>query len=350
MKTLSKTCGVIFLIFFTMTCHGNNLFNGDFRFRYQREDVTGGGTRDRLRIRFRIGKSINIGDVWLIGFGLATGGNDPRSTNETLDNSFETPDIRLDYAYAEYTKINNTRIYLGKYKGIKKSLMIFSDLLWDSDIRPEGIGMKYNMKSIGINTGMFIIDENKQDKDPVLLYIQPTIKVNITNNSKIETFITYYNFMNIVGQTLDYSSGTNTTDSLGNLLYKYNVVHGGFRITLKNTLIPFFSLFGEIAYNTAITTNNIAYLGGIKIGQTKMEKIGDWQIKYMYRYLESDSWLDIFPDSDAFGGSTNITSHEAEIKIGLSKHVYGSLDVYHSQTISANNTQNLAQLDLVWKF
>ena len=37
-----------------------------------------------------------------VGFGLASGTNDPRSTNQSFTNSFETPDIRLDYAYATY--------------------------------------------------------------------------------------------------------------------------------------------------------------------------------------------------------------------------------------------------------
>ena len=83
--------------------------NGDFRLRYQYEKKKGSNTnsgntteRDRGRIRFRLGAETKVNDQTKVLFGLATGGTDPRSTNQTLENSFELKDIRLDYAYAQY--------------------------------------------------------------------------------------------------------------------------------------------------------------------------------------------------------------------------------------------------------
>ena len=65
--------------------------------------------RDRARIRFRLGAETKVNDQTKVLFGLATGGTDPRSTNQTLENSFELKDIRLDYVYAEYAPLAGPR-------------------------------------------------------------------------------------------------------------------------------------------------------------------------------------------------------------------------------------------------
>lgn len=58
--------------------------------------------RDRYRVRARLGLITKINEQWEAGIGLASGGSDPRSTNDTLDNAFSTGDWRMDYAYAKY--------------------------------------------------------------------------------------------------------------------------------------------------------------------------------------------------------------------------------------------------------
>ena len=64
--------------------------------------------------------------------------------------------------------------------------------------------------------------------------------------------------------------------------------------------------------------------------------------------------LDIFPDSDALGGKTDIQSNEFIFEYGLGKHVTLGLDYYISERLKApaNNysREHLLQVDVVYKF
>ena len=68
----------------------------DLRLRYQTEvrdsDVK---HRHRARVRYRLGVISNPFKDVEIGFGLATGSSDPRSTNQTLGDNFSSKGINL---------------------------------------------------------------------------------------------------------------------------------------------------------------------------------------------------------------------------------------------------------------
>jgi hypothetical protein len=72
---------------------------GDFRYRYEtikEEDVD---NRNRNRIRARFHLEADVTDTVQVGFGLATGGEDPVSSNQTLGGGGSSKDVRLDLAY-----------------------------------------------------------------------------------------------------------------------------------------------------------------------------------------------------------------------------------------------------------
>ena len=57
---------------------------GDFRYRYETIDVDGKDNRSRHRIRARLSGVVQLPTNVEIGMGLATGGDDPVSSNQTL--------------------------------------------------------------------------------------------------------------------------------------------------------------------------------------------------------------------------------------------------------------------------
>jgi len=61
----------------------------------------------------------------------------------------------------------------------------------------------------------------------------------------------------------------------------------------------------------------------------------DWQAKYMYRSIGKDAVLDILPDSDAYGGFTDVKAHEYILSYGLAKNVTLDLDYYQADRIKA---------------
>jgi len=122
-----------------ISCGKDITFDCDFRLRYQWQKRDG-SRRGRERIRLRLSYSREVVRGLKLGFGFATGGDDPRSTNQTLSESFSTPDFRLNCAYVSYEPVDGLRLWGGKYAGIKKVLWVPTDLLWDSDLTPEGGG------------------------------------------------------------------------------------------------------------------------------------------------------------------------------------------------------------------
>jgi hypothetical protein len=148
---------------------------GDLRVRFERHDrdrfANSSGEdlenpRDRLRTRFRLGASWKAKEEkWEIGAGLATGGGDSTSTNDTWseDGFFETGDIRLDYAYAKHTLeipgIKKINLIAGQQKNPFKT----SWLLWDSDVRPTGFTGHADLGMVFGTFGIYDFIQNGND-------------------------------------------------------------------------------------------------------------------------------------------------------------------------------------------
>jgi hypothetical protein len=71
--------------------------SGDFRYRYQNDDVdlAGVNSRNRQRIRARPAIEARLPANLKVGFGLATGSDDPVSSNQTLGGGGSSKDINL---------------------------------------------------------------------------------------------------------------------------------------------------------------------------------------------------------------------------------------------------------------
>jgi hypothetical protein len=341
---------------------------GDFRLRYQYEKKKGSNTnsgntveRDRARIRFRLGAETKVNDQTRVLFGLATGGTDPRSTNQTLENSFELKDIRLDYAYAEYAPFAWAAFLGGR---MKNPLWEPGDLLWDTDINPEGLAAKLTGKvndrlETYLNTGAFILDENAAASDPWIYALQPGLKWKLSDSVSSNLAIAYYGGGQVKGAILDHSAGSNTNNGRRGLLYGLSAVSPSVELTVKDPLrfmglgLPYASFFGEYAHN--LPSADSGYLGGFKLGYEKVANKGQWQLRYFYTMLATNAWLDIFPDSDRYGGRTGIRGNEILFTYGLGKNWSLDLDYYRTDLTTthadtAAKTENLFQADLNFKF
>jgi len=339
----------------------NTKIKGDLRLRYQWEDKHDAPDRHRGRYRFRLGLETKVTRTIKVAAGLATGGDDARSTNQTFGDGFSTPDIRLDYAYAEWIATSWLILKAGKIKSIKKLIFRPSDLLWDSDINPEGISFllskKINHCDLFMNTGFWILDEEKKGTaDPYMWVIQPGIKYKFGKNVHLKLALAGYIFDNVKGATLtngDDESGKYNTLERGLLKYNYNSIAPSIEIGFKKPfggLIPYLAVFGDYVHNPHPSKNNNGYLFGIKFGDKKVKSQRQWQAKYMYRYLEKDAWIDIFPDSDAYSGHTDTKGHEVVFTYGLGKNVTLGIDYYYMERIKGIGRRHLLQVDWKIKF
>ena len=111
-------------------------WKGDFRYRYENIDQEGRDGRNRSRIRARTSLIGQVSDTVEVGVGLATGGDDPVSSNQTIGGGGSSKDVKLDLAYFNWSGLENTNITGGKFSNflIRPSKQ---GLMWDGDWRPE---------------------------------------------------------------------------------------------------------------------------------------------------------------------------------------------------------------------
>jgi hypothetical protein len=124
--------------------------DGDFRYRYERIDVEGSDTRSRNRIRARTNITAEVADNIDVGFGLATGGDDPVSSNQTLGGGGSSKSIALNLAYVDWEATDGLHLFAGKFKN-PLTKAGGQPLLWDGDWTPEGLALKFQRDWYFIN-------------------------------------------------------------------------------------------------------------------------------------------------------------------------------------------------------
>ena len=321
---------------------------GDIRLRYQYQDTDGGNARSRGRYRARIGIIGKPVDNFEAGVGLVSGGSNPRATNDTFSNTFETKDARMDYAYLQY-KTGGLEAIGGKFKR-QRYLYQTTDLMWDGDVNPEGFATKYTMKnaygSAFAAAGILVLDEEDGlSDDPFMYYGQLGQKFKSGNIygqiAGMYYALSDYHFLNDDGTTAfnqgEHSAGTNTDDNFGGL---------GFSAELGTK-----TDFGKISFITDYTNNlatnteeDTAYAVGLKW------KKGKWKAKYIYADLAHNSVPDFLPDSDRFNGDTGIKGHEFAVGYKVNKRVSLGLDFYATQDDVTKADQEILQLDVKMGF
>jgi len=338
---------------------------GDFRLRYQYQDkdLNDGTTfkRNRGRYRYRLYVKYPILDNLKVGFSLASGTGDPRSTNQTFTNSFEVPKINLYTAYVQYKPIEQVKIIGGQFKN-PVYFASKQDLTWDSDIRPQGIAAPikgYFIPKKGywfVTPAWYILNEFKAKEETASMGIlQAGIGWDVTDHFWFKFAPGYFYNWNVKGNNFKWSSDSNTRNADGDLIYEYNsfTLDGEFGWQKLPGYIKLVNVFGQFISSDA-DNDSKGWLAGFRFGQ-QIKKLWDWQFRYSYRYLEKDAWLDFLPDSDAYGGKTNAKGHEVRFNLGLNKHVVFAIDYYNMRKIDyapgeTSEPENVLQVDMNFKF
>ena len=349
----------------------NIKLKGDLRLRYQTkvEKTANDASKDTNigRVRLRLGLEGKINEKLFAGVGIASGSGDPRSTNISFGGYNSKKTVVLDYAYAKYSPLPWLKLVGGKML-LNDTLWEPSDLIWDTDITPEGAVLQFN-KNLGpntnlyLNTGALIVDtDTSSDNDAPMAYlIQPGVNYKFNDNLSLNGAFSLQAFQNVKNHTSSsYSSATNTgntTAGTSSYAHDYQMINPALEFSIKEPFKAFgldvesLKLYGEYVNNLAVSKGASGFSCGFKLGNNKIEKWGDWQAKYVYAMLERDAVLDVLPDSDRYGGKTGIRSHEIELQFGLAKNTFIGFDVYRSWSIiGAKAPETLVQVDLNMKF
>jgi len=354
----------------------NIKLKGDFRLRYQyKHDKAGNNVASDTsvgRVRVRLGLEGKVNDKLMAGIGIATNsGGDPRSTNITFGDKnggySSKMDVRLDYAYAKYLPFSWLTVEGGKMP-LGDVLWEPTDLVWDTDITPEG-GVFGIEKAVGSRATMFLktgplfgTADTSSNSDPVMLYlVQPGASYKFNDRVSIKGTFTLYDWTNVAGTAFPTDSWykSSNTKNGSAWAYNYRVVSPAFEATIKEPFkavglnVESLKLFAEYVNNTVVSDKNTGYAVGFQLGHAKVEKWGDWQFKYIYAMLEKDAVLDTTPDSDRYSGKTGMRSHEGALTFGLAKNTFIGVDIYRSWNINGTSRkapETLVQVDWNLKF
>lgn len=359
-------------------------FFGDMRYRhegfYNSELQANNPTRNRERIRARLGMGVNIRDEVSGRLRVVTGdAGDPISTNQTLSELFSRKPFNLDWAYVTIAPWQT--IGLDKLTGSEKPLIAItagkqpvplfvpggSELVFDGDLSPEGISETITLwdspksfaRSLKITALQWSIKELSNSSaaqlfnaaDAWMFGGQAQLQLAPTSDSTLTLSIGDYGF-----QRLDVIARERNQNSLlsitNNVRHFDNTTAGGSPVSPVGCATPFtaagciagfdggfnilnwgaqldlptpwkdfpLSFFADFAHNTDAESNDdMGYWLGFRIGQTRNK--GDFRFTYSWARTETDAVPSVFSYSD-FGrnGGTNVSGHFIALDYVLFPH------------------------------
>jgi hypothetical protein len=328
-------------------------WKGDFRYRFENIKVADISSRNRNRIRSRAQLEADISDTVKVGLGLATGGDDPVSTNQTLGGGGSTKDIRLDLAYFDWSGLSGAHFLGGKVKNFlvrtgKNALM------WDSDWRPEGLGATWNKGAFFAHgLGTWIESDSKKDNEFAWI-VQTGMNFTLGDSTRFRLGGGYAQFNpagsgSFFGDDNDFFGNSFNPETL-TYQYDYHEIEAFAEMTFELFDRPLM-LFGDYVTNTEVDENDTGYAVGFKYG--KVSGRGSWELGYVYQRLEADAVLGLLTDSDFGGGGTDAKGSIFKGAWAFHKNWHAKFTYFMNEIDLASGKPrdfNRLQLDLSFKY
>ena len=328
---------------------------GDFRTRWQSESTQTPGVNDqrsRGRIRFRLGAKIHMFKDMDIGFRMTTAGLTSRdSGNQTLDGGFTHKAFDLDQVFFRYQPIVagwHAILQGGKFK----PPFMKSEITWDSDVTVEGISQQFSRKfgdtTLDANFGQFIYDELDPGDDIIILSYQGVITQK-TGLGKFKIAAGYYDVQNTEDIATTFSGTTLLSNpsevKMFDLMGEWSEELLGKKLKIVG---EYTRNIGDLASGNADL--DTAWQLGAKYGKSG-KKFGDYDLKVIYRMVQTEAVFDVISDSDFHGGRSNARGFETGGSIGLAKGINLAFTYFDTQEERGTQRENETfQADLKFKF
>jgi hypothetical protein len=294
---------------------------GDLRYRHEMIDperVVDGSAEDaakrtRERIRARFGFDAKVTDNVKATVQFATGGDDPRSTNQTLGGTYTRKAIGVDLAYADWQFMNGTYLALGKQP--QPYWRPGQSLFFDGDITPEGGSVRFDRGMLfGSAYGWWLTEQYNSDpkgenSDANIFGAQLGLKFPLFDN-ETRIAVQYFDCGACKDNSPLYANNGNgnTTYKLPgsetNLLkYDYQILELSAQMGLSLFDMPF-AVWADYAQNLASGVEYDTVYGlGVMLGKASNAKT--WEAGVMYQSLDKDALFGQLVDSDFGDGKTD---------------------------------------------
>ncbi len=324
---------------------------GDVRLRHERIDEDGEVERARMRFRTRFGLSAKVSDDLKLIFQLATGGNNPVSTNQSFDSGFSTKDIGVDLAYVDWKINDNLTFYGGKMKNpLYKAGGV--PLIWDGDLNPEGFAMTFGKGNFFGTAGGFSAEERSSADDSLLYVLQAGLNVPVGDSMKLTAGAGYFAYTDTIGNSPFYNGSAkgNSVDINGDYIYEYKNTEIFAQLDTKAGDWPL-KIYAHATRNSEAPTADTGFAVGAKFGSAK--KDGDMEFSWTYQDVEADAVIGTFNDSDFGGGGTDSDGHMLKGKYAYSDRIFLGGTLFLNNVDMFQGTEHdysRLQLDVEFKF
>jgi len=298
-------------------------WKADLRYRFETLEGDTLAKRERERFRLRAGFEARATDHLLLVAQLASGGADPRSSNQTLSGQFDREALGIDLAYFEWTPAPGYRVTGGK---MKNPLVRPADLFWDNDLNPEGISLGFergpwfgsaNYWYLAERAGLSTAGASFATKgaEATATVAQLGYRLPLGSLSTLTLAANYLDLggaqgrCDLFGNSGNGNSTTTVTtapcSATNNAALTYDYQVSGLQAQFDSTfgLLPF-SAFAEYAKNDGAANGlDTAWAVGASLG--KAANTNTWEISYLYQSVDKDALYGMFVDSDFADGRTD---------------------------------------------
>ena len=361
--------------------------SGDIRLRQQFEtqapqnaNVT--NERSRTRFRFRLNGDALLQKGWGAGFALETG-QAADSGNQTFENGNDDYNLYLARAYVSY-RPNANWLFVG---GKQRNPFYTSDLVWDSDINPQGLTEIYTRElgdgkdTLELRASQILMDDNNESiagpaGDDAWLFAQQAVYTRWFGRDELGNqvnslilapgFMTYNN--SVTAGLGNEAAFNGTTDKLASatLAGEVNFANVGGRAGTQ------FKLYWDSSYNfeaesrvrriyglPAADEEPFAWLLGVGYASGQGKVQGDYSLRVDYRHNALGALDPNLNDSDFAFSNLNQEGWKVSGSYNLTDFANLNLTYFHTTDVDETLVQSvvakldhsqLLQLDLVVKF
>jgi len=281
---------------------------GDLRYRHEAINDAAEVFHNRHRVRARVNIAADIADNMTAGFGLSSGGPTNDSGNQTLGDGWSYKQVDIDLAYFNWGITDGLNLIAGKMA----NPFFRPDgyhLIYDSDMRPEGLALKYTRGSFFGNLSTFWVEERSSDADSMLVGLQGGYRTTLDNGVRLTGGASYYNTSHAQGQLPFFTPNSgqgNQLDANGGYLYGFREIELFAEARFNAGREPL-TVFADLVKNQDADAFDQGYALGVSYRDAANP--GDWSIGYVYQDLEANAVIGAFTDSDFAGGTSDGSGH-----------------------------------------
>ena len=284
------------------------ILDGDLRYRHETIDDDAVSVRHRHRIRARANATATLNEDMEVGFGLSTGGIANDSGNQSLDGGFSRKSIGVDLAYFDWNLTQSLTLAGGKMPN-----PFFRPggyhLLYDGDLRPEGLALRMSSGTFFANVSAFWAEERGSDPETMWYGLQAGYRGSPASGVSLTAGASVHELSHAQGRAPVFTPGNgqgNQLDANGNYLYGFSQVEVFGELSLDLAGHPL-RMFVDYVTNTAAE----AFSDGLALGidYRRASDTGTWNVAYVYQDLGANAVVGAFTDSDFAGGTSDGSGH-----------------------------------------